>query len=376
MDNIRLTENLMMLRKSKKITQEQVADFCGVTKASVSKWKTVQTLPDILLLPRLAAFFDVSIDVLMGYEMQLTIEQIHKIYGELALSFATEEFDVAMKRCRGYIKQYYSCYELIEKIILLWISHEMLAGEKRNELLSEAKTLCEHILANSRNISLCNDVMFLQAIVDLLLGCPEQVVEALEDMNDPCRLSIQSEEVLLGAYIEMGLLEKGNDFAQISMYLHILMLVIDATRFLAINKENLEKCVETQRRVEKVVEIYNLKEINFHFVSLFMYQMAEIYCYHGEKEKAIEQLIRYEALIESFLTGRIGYLQSDNYFERLNIWFEKSILSGNFAREKKTVCEAVIMALESPLLNGLKGEKDFIKLKKQARDMKVLVEKE
>ncbi len=373
MDNIRLTENLMTLRKSKKITQEQVADFCGVTKASVSKWETGQTLPDILLLPRLAAFFDVSIDELMGYEMHLTIEQIHKIYEELAMSFATEGFDVTMKQCRGFVKQYYSCYDLLEKIILLWISHEMLAGEKRNELLNEARALCEHILTNCRNISLCNDVLFLQAIVDLLLGHPEQVVEALEDMNDPRRLSVQSEEVLLGAYIEMGMLEKGNDFAQMSMYLHILMLVIDATRFLVLNKESLKKCEETQRRVEKVIELYNLKEINFHFVALFMYQMADIYCYHGKKEKAIEQLTRYVELIESFLDGQIGYLQSDSYFERLNICFEKSILGGNFAREKKTVYDGLVLALEVPALSNLQDEEAFKALQRKVREMKNVI---
>uniref|UniRef100_UPI0025A251C2 hypothetical protein n=1 Tax=Klebsiella pneumoniae TaxID=573 RepID=UPI0025A251C2 len=71
------------------------------------------TLPDILLLPRLASFFGVSIDKLMGYEMNLTMEQIHRVYEELAADFATKEFDVAMTRCREYIKQYYSCYEFL-----------------------------------------------------------------------------------------------------------------------------------------------------------------------------------------------------------------------------------------------------------------------
>ena len=118
MDSIRLAENLLTLRKDKKITQEQLADFCGVTKASVSKWETGQTLPDILLLPRLAAFFGVSIDVLMGYKMHLTTEQIHKVYEELAMDFATKKFEESMKKSREYVKQYYSCYEFLEKIIL------------------------------------------------------------------------------------------------------------------------------------------------------------------------------------------------------------------------------------------------------------------
>ena len=60
MNALNLAENIIRLRHDKKITQEQLADFVGVTKASVSKWETKQSMPDILLLPQLTAFFDVT----------------------------------------------------------------------------------------------------------------------------------------------------------------------------------------------------------------------------------------------------------------------------------------------------------------------------
>lgn len=40
MDKIKFAENLSRLRKEKKITQEELAKFVGVTKATVSKWET------------------------------------------------------------------------------------------------------------------------------------------------------------------------------------------------------------------------------------------------------------------------------------------------------------------------------------------------
>ena len=55
MDTLNLAENLIRLRREKEVTQEEVASFIGVTKASVSKWETKQSLPDILLLPVLAS---------------------------------------------------------------------------------------------------------------------------------------------------------------------------------------------------------------------------------------------------------------------------------------------------------------------------------
>ncbi len=370
MDTIHFAENLMMLRKAKKITQEQVADFCGVTKASVSKWETRQTMPDVLLLPRLAAFFGVSIDELLGYRVYLTKEQIHKIYEELASDFATKDFDSVMLRCNNYVKRYYSCYEFLEKIVLLWIGHEMLAGDRRNELLVEAKSLCEHILANSRNISLCNDVVFLQAIVDLLLGKPMEVVEALEEMNNPCRLSVQGEEVLLSAYIELRHMQKGDEFAQVSMYLHILTLISSACKFLVIHKDNLKKCEETKQRIEEIIRLYNFEEINFYYVTLFAYQMAAIYCQHGEKEKALEQFERYVRTNMRYLQGEIDYLQSDKYLDKLDVWFRRSLLDGNFSREKGTVHNTLLMLFEKPEFELIKNEARFKVLYGEVLDWK------
>ena len=76
MNHFNIAQNLVRLRHEKKITQEQLAYFLGVTKASVSKWETRQSLPDISLLPLLASFFDISVDELIGYHPQLSKEEI------------------------------------------------------------------------------------------------------------------------------------------------------------------------------------------------------------------------------------------------------------------------------------------------------------
>lgn len=67
MEQIRLNEQIILLRKKKGITQEELARALGVTNQAVSKWESAQCCPDIQLLPEIAAFFGVSIDQLMGY---------------------------------------------------------------------------------------------------------------------------------------------------------------------------------------------------------------------------------------------------------------------------------------------------------------------
>ena len=60
-----LSQNILKLRKSANLTQEQLAAELGVTPQSVSNWERGGA-PDISLLPVLANFFSVTIDELMG----------------------------------------------------------------------------------------------------------------------------------------------------------------------------------------------------------------------------------------------------------------------------------------------------------------------
>ena len=61
------SQKLKELRKSKKITQEQLAKVIGVERSSIGKYET-GTIPSIEILTRIAQYFDVSTDELLGNE--------------------------------------------------------------------------------------------------------------------------------------------------------------------------------------------------------------------------------------------------------------------------------------------------------------------
>lgn len=64
-EEIKIGEILKELRRSKGVSQENLAELCGVSMQAVSKWENGQSFPDITFLPKLAGYFQVTIDTLL-----------------------------------------------------------------------------------------------------------------------------------------------------------------------------------------------------------------------------------------------------------------------------------------------------------------------
>ncbi|MCL2367044.1 MAG: DNA (cytosine-5-)-methyltransferase [Oscillospiraceae bacterium] len=62
-----LSGSISRYRKETGLTQEALAEHLGITFQAVSKWETGQTVPDTMLLPKLAQILNVSVDKLLGY---------------------------------------------------------------------------------------------------------------------------------------------------------------------------------------------------------------------------------------------------------------------------------------------------------------------
>lgn len=69
---------LAILRKSKGLTQQEVADHLGVSNKTISSWETGTSCPDISMLPAIAELFEVSCDELLRGERIPSSERVEK----------------------------------------------------------------------------------------------------------------------------------------------------------------------------------------------------------------------------------------------------------------------------------------------------------
>ena len=63
---ISISQRIKELRKENNISQLELAEKCSVKQSCVSKWERGATLPDIIMLAKLAEIFSVSTDYLLG----------------------------------------------------------------------------------------------------------------------------------------------------------------------------------------------------------------------------------------------------------------------------------------------------------------------
>ena len=66
-------ERIKILRKLNSITQEELAEQMSVSRQSVSKWESNQSVPDIEKIISLSAYFDTSTDYLLTGKKEETV---------------------------------------------------------------------------------------------------------------------------------------------------------------------------------------------------------------------------------------------------------------------------------------------------------------
>lgn len=94
-----LGESLLNARKSKGLTQEAAAEKLGVSRQTVSKWETGETLPDIRQSKRLAALYGVTPDELIDFDAG--VREIQEV-----IERTTEETSAKIDWTKMWSKQY------------------------------------------------------------------------------------------------------------------------------------------------------------------------------------------------------------------------------------------------------------------------------
>ena len=318
---LKIGENILQKRKERGITQEELAEFMMVTKASVSKWETGQSYPDILLLPKLATFFNISVDELIGYDPDLSSTQIQKFYIDLVNRVPDAGMDSMVEDIEIKIKQYYSCFELLYYIALFILNHCDLATDttKTEEYLEYANNILKRVCEDSKDSILKDKSLSLRAACLISLGKSE---EALDILPSSDMLSISKDCLVASAYLKTKKENEADQKLQVMIYKNVIDLIT-----LLMMKSSLhdDDWVETLEKVEDLIETFNLIKINISIVLNFYLSLATHYIEVNKPKLAsqyVEKLLN--LLIES--KEKSFKLRGDEYFNQIDDWLDENVL--------------------------------------------------
>ncbi len=351
MNEIHLAKCIAKKRREMNITQEELASYIGVSKAAVSKWELENSLPDITLLPRLASYFNISIDELIGYEPQMTKEEIRRQYQYFKGILGTKPFLDVQMELDEKIKKYYSCFPFLLQMTVLLLNHYD-AAEKPEDVLMWALNLARRVKNESKDINDVKAAVNLEVMLDLVLGKPKDALELLDESVRPLS---QETESLAQVYQMLGEKEKAKRVYQISIYQHLLTLVAEAAQYSMLYEDDKEKSTEILKRSLQIADIFQVSKLQPNAIVPVYYSAAILYCIQGEIDKSIEMMEKYtNTCIESFFPFS---LHGDDYFNLIDDWLLELDIGNGAPQNEKFIRKSMLSAVkDNPAFHGLRDD--------------------
>jgi len=337
------------------LTQAQIAEYVGVSRAAVSKWEKGQSYPDITLLPKLANFFNTSIDALLGYKPQMTKEQIKQTYLQLSQQFSQKSFEEVESNIEKLLKEYYACFPFVLKMAQLYLNYVPKSPDQQ-KTLTRVIQLCTQIKSSSEDVSLINEAMLLEAIACLQLGRPEEVLELLgSEIKNP----LETNQLIASAHQMLGNPYKAKEIIQVSYYQNLLQLISYATESMMMELENGNYVDETITKIRQLIQLFEVEELHFNSCLIFYYKAAVAFCLKGRLEEAMEMLRLYVKLCT-----KIQFpikIKGNEYFKLVTPWLEQiSHIGLEAPRDEQSIKKDLVLLLHrEPVFAPLKEMNEF-----------------
>lgn len=141
-------------RKQLGLTQENVAEYLGVSTPAVSKWENGTTYPDIMLLPALARLLKTDLNTLMSFNEEMSEIEINNVVLKVQSLIQEDGFEKGFQFALDQIRAFPTCENLIYSLgVFLQPSLGLQSEENQNKYREELAKLYFRV-RNSENIEI------------------------------------------------------------------------------------------------------------------------------------------------------------------------------------------------------------------------------
>lgn len=174
-------------RRAMGLTQEQVAEYLGVTAPAVHKWEKGLTYPDIALIPKLTRLLKTDLNTLFCYKETMTQQEIQQFQEEVAKRMQADGIETGFAMAEEKIQEYPDCAALLEGMAQLMQGSILLKDIPQ----SEKETYQPRITAWYERAMNCGDVQiknragYMTAFLYTQRGELEKAKQILENLPEP-----------------------------------------------------------------------------------------------------------------------------------------------------------------------------------------------
>ncbi len=256
---IKLGEQIAKLRKSKGMTQEQLAAAVGVSSPAVSKWETNTSCPDIALLCPIARTLGVNVDQLLQFEETLTKDEQIKCMNEIVEVARKGNLEEAEDMLLNLLHTYPSDIVLKYNMALVLNTFQMffpLASEEKSRSWREQKKQLLESVRTAKTVGYWEKALASLAGIAMQEEQLEQAEALLKELPEH-----STEHFLLWSqyYLKMNNQEKALEVTQKRLYtltyqLQMCLVTMMNEKMISDPVRNLELC-KVYRQLEQIFNV-------------------------------------------------------------------------------------------------------------------------
>ncbi len=338
---MQIGEVIRKYRKSKNMTQEEMANRLGVTAPAVNKWENGNSLPDIMLLAPIARLLDISLDTLLSFREELTQEEINNLVNETNSRLKAEPYDEVFGWAKKIMEQYPNCEWLILQMAVVLDARRIIVKVEDGEQYDD------YILACFNRILTSKDEKLRGYAADALFGYhirKEQWEKAEEYLAYFSEENPERKRKQAYIYSKTGRLEEAyRAYEQIlfSGY-NMSSMVMHSIYMLAMEEGNMAKAGQMVEKQQQLAKLFEMGRYNAVSTKL------EWAVARKDVEETLETMEQMLDSVDTFAEWKTSSL-----FEHMEFW--------------KAPQEEFLATLKKNLLENFRDEETFGFLKENER---------
>lgn len=311
---LHIGEKLKKLRNEKKVTQDELANYLGVSFQAVSRWENELAYPDIEFLPELARFFEVSLEELLDTEGDN--ERIMHTISECYLLSENNKSD-ALALLHSLEREHPTNWCIKQAICRVLVQPK---PESYDEVLPELR---KYAIEGLKKCSVKDAWPFHYIVSNLIKAVPEsEVKDWIQYM--PIAYSPNYNTVLAERYKERGDLEKAIHYSSESIFSNLLYIGLQYRKQEDSTEGIIASCTYYNAVINAVIgEPYKKDDKIHNSIMIFeravnQTRISAGYAELGQTERALTELekaidlwsLEADALKEEYFTSDSPFLEN------------------------------------------------------------------